>query len=337
MRVLLRLPRWVGDVVMAEPVVRALGAELGDALTLAGAPQLLDLVGPSAPSARRLPCGRRPDATTWRGHDAVLLLDSSISSAVAAVRARIPLRAGLTNGARGFLLTHGLTPALERGQRPIGIGRVGRWPRRLPRPFGAKCVELAQRIGVTVRDRRPRLELTEEAFAAVDEAGPYVAIQVGCRPGSAKGYPVEGWVAVIEAARRRGLGQPIVLLAGPGEEDAARQVAAATGARPIVDPVATLPELAAWCARARLVVSTDGGVRHVAAAMGTPRVVLFGPTDPRHTTEAQAGEVHVREFVDCGPCHKERCPLSGAEHLACTNGIDPERVALAMLPGSREG
>ena len=192
-------------------------------------------------------------------------------------------------------------------------------------------VELAGRLGVAVGPRRPRLEVDAAALERVRTRrgpGPYLVVQAGARPGSAKGYGAARWGAVLEALRTRGLDLPIYLLAGPGEEQAAREAATVPGATAVVDPVADLRELAAWCAEAALVVGTDGGPRHVAHAVGAPRVTLFGPTDPRHTTETIVDEVVLRDEVPCGPCHRERCPLPT---LVCQAGLSPERVADAVL------
>ncbi len=333
MRLLVSLPRWLGDTLMAEPTLAALHGEAWERLTLAGSPALLELLAPALPRAERLPSGRRPVARSWRGHDAALLLDGSTASALAALWAGIGRRVGLRFGPRSVFLTEGLHPPLERGRVPLGLGVHGRFPRRLPRPFGQTCVELAGLLGVPVVRRIPRLVVSEEARGRVRECraekGPFLLVQVGGRAGSAKAHGAERWAAALGELRARGFAAPIYLAAGPGEERAARWVAdEVAGSVPLVDPVVGLAELAAWCAEARLVLSTDGGVRHLAQAVGTPRVTLFGPTDPRHTTESGAGELGLRTPVPCGPCHRERCPLP---LLLCQEGIEPGMVAGAVM------
>src|SRR6185436_854874 len=112
-RVLVRLPSWLGDFVMAEPALRALAA------------------------ARRVPFSAQdPErARDWRGHDVALLCTGSFRSVWLALCARIPRRAGFARGGRGGWLTDALEPPLERGATPLGLGRPGRGRRRLPRPF----------------------------------------------------------------------------------------------------------------------------------------------------------------------------------------------------------
>jgi len=69
----------------------------------------------------------------------------------------------------------------------------------------------------------------------------------------------------------------------------------------------TLKELACLYRRAALVVTTDSGPMHLAAAMGTPVVALFGPTDPARTGPYGSGHCVIRRDLPCSPCLKKRC------------------------------
>jgi len=87
----------------------------------------------------------------------------------------------------------------------------------------------------------------------------------------------------------------------------------------------SLKELAYLFSRCRLVVSTDTGPMHIAAAMGTPTVALFGPTAPWRTGPYGMGHKVVREELDCSPCFKKRCT-----HLTCMKKITPEKIFEAV-------
>lgn len=334
-RLLVRAPNWLGDLVMAEPVLRAID-EAGGA-TLVGDAKLLTLFAGALPRCRRL---SSDDPRDWRGHDAALLLTGSFRTALCAARAGIPVRAGAARDGRGFLLTHGIVPARERGATPLGLGRPGRRPRFLPRPFGSACVELAALVGVTVRDRVPRIapdwSASERVRARLARGGiepgaRFLAVNVGSRPGSAKGAPAELWAAMLSALALR-TELPCVLVCGPGEERALEEIALASRARIVsFTPPPDLAELAALFSLARAVVTADNGPRHLAVAVGTPVVAVLGPTDPRHTADHLRHTRLVRAEVPCGPCHREVCPLSGPAHKACFTRIDPDEVARAVL------
>lgn len=337
-RLLINLPSWLGDLVMAEPVVRELSerwAAVGaaDRVSLAGPSHLLGVLDGRFPGARRIPHqGRGGErAAAWRGHDAALLLTGSFRSAWTAARAGIPMRVGWARDWRGALLTHGARPARERGGVPLGLGRARRRPRYLPRPFADDCAELCAIAGVFVRDPRPRLDPDPAADDAVAarlaavglDPGDLVVACVGARSGSAKAYPAEHWVAALGE-----LGRPVALVGGPGEEGVVRAVADALPAcAALLGPVLGLPELVALCARARLVLAADSGSRHVAAAAGAPVLCVAGPTDPRYGAWDLETTALLRVEVPCGPCHRETCPLSGDEHHACMRGVLPARLA----------
>lgn len=342
-RVVVRLPNWLGDVVMAEPAVTALverarRIDAVDRLTLCGPARYLELLGARDVFALPTDAGE-PSPADLRPFDVALLLTGSFRSAWTAWRARIPVRIGQARDVRGPLLTHAVRPALERGRVPFGLGRAGRWPRFLPRPFGAVAVELVHLLGVPVARRAPRVAAPALASAPFD-GEPFVLANVGARPDSAKAWPAERWsVALAELAREAGC--PVLCVAGPGEESQAEAVRAGLPAsvrHEVRTP--TLGELAALCRAARLVLSADVGPRHLAQAVGTPIVVVMGPTDPRHTDQHGPAVRVVRRAVPCGPCHRERCPLprplprsgtgpGGLRHHGCMLGLTPDEVVRA--------
>lgn len=328
---------------MAEPSLRALfearrRAGNETALTLAAPARLLALFEGLYPGVRRQAIGAAGES--WRdyaGHDFALFLNGSARSVLCALWAGVGERIGLSRGWRAPLLTQVLDPAREVGGTPEGLGCRGRYPRPLPRPFGTVCVELMGRLGVAVADRRPRLPPGPEARAArqrrlgdlgLDPSEPYLLAAVGGRPGSAKALPTEVWGQALEALARS-VDLPILAAAGPGEEAPVRELMRAGGrARilPLLDPIADLSELAALSEGARLFLGCDGGARHLARASGTPAVVIYGPTDPRHTAENTAEERGLRVELACSPCHRERCPLSGEGEQACMRSIVPEQI-----------
>jgi tRNA uridine 5-carboxymethylaminomethyl modification enzyme len=103
-----------------------------------------------------------------------------------------------------------------------------------------------------------------------------------------------------------------------------------TGTPPRLDGRTTLKVLAAVFRSASVVVSTDTGPMHLAAAVGTPVVALFGPTAPWRTGPYGAGHVVLRAGVSCSPCFNKSCKTTEYEPMACMNRITVEQVAEAV-------
>ncbi|MFT4542013.1 MAG: heptosyltransferase-2 [Planctomycetota bacterium] len=350
-RLLLRLPSWLGDFVSTEPVIRALHASMGEhpeLMSLAAPAPLLALFEDRFEGALRIPITKNSEGKGWRGHDTALLFNGAFRSAWAAWRARIPTRIGSSKGGRGPFLTDVIGPARERGRTPLGLGLHGSWPRALPRPFSGVCIEFASRIGLEVRRARPLLIPSEAARwrvrrrlarAGLTLSSPYIVINVGSRNDSSKAWTIAGWIEVAEKLALRS-GLPIFLACGPGEERCVQAVmdgVASERIHALLDPIAELPELVAVCAGAHAILCTDGGVRHVARATGAPSLVLFGPTDPRHSANHNGRERHLRVEVPCGPCHDESCALSTNLRRQCMHKISVDEVLEIALERIEEG
>lgn len=349
-RVLVRLPSWLGDLVAAEPLVAALDAAVRAGRvahgSLAAPGRLLALFDGRFPSLARLSVAPRtlPSLGAWRGHTLAVLLDGSTRSTLGAWRAGIGERLGLARFPRGLLLTQPVRPARERGGTPFGVGRRGRFPRELPRPFAAVCRELGALAGLEVLDRPPRLVPTEDgrraaaarlAALGIATGEPYLVVNAGGRPGSAKALPDRSLAALLAELDARAVA-PVLVVAGPGELGRLARVMP-PGARRVhalAEPPVELAELVALVAGSRGFVGPDAGPAHLAAALGVASVRAFGPTDPRHSAEGRVRTVRHIARAPCAPCHRERCPLRGERHLACWRGLDPvglARDALALL------
>jgi heptosyltransferase-1 len=97
-----------------------------------------------------------------------------------------------------------------------------------------------------------------------------------------------------------------------------------------LDGRTTLKTLAAVYRIASVVVSTDTGPMHLAAAVGTPVVALFGPTSPWRTGPYGKGHVVLRAGVSCSPCFSRSCKTTELEPVACMNRITVEQVVEAV-------
>jgi heptosyltransferase-2 len=173
----------------------------------------------------------------------------------------------------------------------------------------------------------------EAAAAAVWQDGRFagypevICLNPGAAFGSAKYWPVEHFAALArELVDRRGCG--ILVLCGPGERDLARGIVALAG-RPGIHSLADRPlslGLTKACVRrADLLVTTDSGPRHFAAAFDRPVVTLFGPTHIGWTETYHPRALHLQKKVPCGPCQLRVCPL---DHR-CMTTLTPAEVFTA--------
>ncbi|MGB7212902.1 MAG: lipopolysaccharide heptosyltransferase II [Gemmatimonadales bacterium] len=157
---------------------------------------------------------------------------------------------------------------------------------------------------------------------------------VALAPGAAhatKRWPAESWVALATSLAKRGIG--IVTVGGPEDRVVAAEVAAAAGAAGANAAGAiSLIETAALLQRAAATVAGDTGVMHLATAVATPVVALFGPTVPQFGfAPYTAAATIVQRDLDCRPCSAHgsaRCPLG---HHDCLRLMEVARVEAALL------
>ncbi len=320
---IVRLPNWLGDTVMAVPPLRALRAARPDArvalvgpwATLLAGQGLADVLVPYARSwAARL---ARWDEVRALGASEVILLPSSFESALAAWYWRAPRRVGFDAGGRRALLTDAIPMPAPREHQIDEYARV------------------VARLDVEVADRVPRLTPPADDSAEraairrlLDEAGagrngrPIVGIHLGAAYGPSKLWPAE---RVVELCRTLAARDEIPLLLGARDSlGVAERLAGETSARSLVgrDRPELLPAL---LAELDALVCGDTGVGHLAAAVGTPVVALFGPTDPRLSAPRGSARV-ITHPVACAPCFYRACPI---EH-PCLLGITAGQVCDAL-------
>lgn len=337
-RILVRIPTWVGDAVMATPVLRALRAAHPEAEIVAEArPVLEDLLRGLGSFDRFLADPRggleglaeRTRRLRREDFDWAVLLPDSQRAALAPALAGIPRRAGYARDPlRRWLLTDAL-PVPRRGGRRVAVPMTERYL-RITRALGVPDRGDALELQVAESARRSARQLLSQHGVGDDE--PVVLVTPGANFGGSKLWPTGHFAAACDALHRQ-LGLRPVLSPGPDEVAIARTIAAESreGAVALVEPSPGLEELKALVERARLVLTNDTGPRHVAVALDRPVVVLMGPTDPAITHQHMEHQRVLREPVACSPCQLKTCPID----QRCMTRLRPERVlgAAAELLG----
>ena len=148
-----------------------------------------------------------------------------------------------------------------------------------------------------------------------------------------KQWPPERFAEVVRRLHEQS-GTRAVLIGSSAAAAIAREIAAAAASARPVDLVnrTTLREMVALVAEARAMVTNDSGPMHVAAAIGTPVVAIFGPTSAERTGPYGPGHRVLAAGVPCRPCFRRKCLYSsGPEALACLTGVAAEEVARHLL------
>jgi heptosyltransferase-2 len=343
MNVAVFLPNWVGDAVMATPALRALrdhfdGARLIGVMkpyvaeVFAGGDWFDEIVfangGPWSQGvlavARQL---RRCRI------DTVVLLSNTFRSALTARLGGCRRRIGYARYGRSLLLTDALQPLRdERGR--LQPSPVLDAYNRLVECAGCPRAPRSMELFTTVADERAA-DMVWHA-ARLDDYTEVICLNPGAAFGAAKHWP-SSYFSTLARRLANERGSAILVLCGPKERELATEIAAKAD-DPRVHSLAdlTVPRLAdgpslslgltkACVRRADLLVTTDSGPRHFAAAFDRPVVTLFGPTHIEWTETYHPRAVHLQKRVECGPCQKRVCPL---DHR-CMTLLTPDEVFAA--------
>jgi heptosyltransferase-2 len=319
-RVLALAPNWLGDMVMVLPALWALKKGLNDAECTVYLPRdLVDLLDPRA--FKTLP--RQGSETIAQqvsqireGHYgfAVIFLNS-FRGALLPFLARIPERVGYRAQGRGILLNRAAPepPAgevLHESERFMGVVR--------------RLIPHAQTRPPTLRAPVEDRLWAERLFSDTGVRGQDLVI--GLFPGAQYG-PAKRWLperfAQLGRMLSHQLGARVLLLGGAEERALVGQLSLAIGDRCLdLSGKTTLGRLMAVLERCQVLVSNDTGPMHLAAALGTHVVAIFGSTDPLRTGPLGPSLV-IKHPMTCSPCFKRHCPL---DSYACLKRIPVDQV-----------
>jgi heptosyltransferase II len=330
--------QWIGDFVRCHSVVKLLRQRFPsrpvDMLATAlCAPLTNYMPGLRKPVVADLPRSRlalgqqKALAALLRrgGYGTALVMPRTWKAALAPYFAGIPERTGFIGEARFFLLND-----LRSGEKKL--------PRMVDR-CGALALPPDAKIPVDWPLPELKVPPAEaEAWRKKRELDgdrrPVVALAPGA-VGPSKRWPKESYAALAQKLLADGFA--VWILGGPAETPLAQEIVGNTQARDLTGTDLRDAVLALACASAA--VSNDSGLLHVAAALGTPSIGIFGPTSPWHWAPLNplAATIETTSQLDCRPCHKSVCRLG---HHRCMRDIAPsqvisavENVVTAVLPG----
>ena len=333
-RILVRLPNWLGDVVMAAPTVAAIHAARPEAELVAS------IKGPFASLAAQLPgitkvvpAGRDRSPLELAASrkalkaldlDCAVVLPRSTRAQTAPWLAGIPQRVGFAGKGRGMLLTHGV-----KGWKPYRGAHRSAWFGLLAQAFGTESGE-PWLIDVPAEGRFEARRLLDRLGRHPDK--PLVVLEPGASYGPAKCWPAANFGAL--AARLQADGCDVATVGTDDTKPVEDAVDKAAGGG-ILKAAGRTPDLLALLgilAEATLVISNDTGPMHLAAAVGAPVLALFGATDPLVSSPLGRNERRlVYEPEPCSPCFLRSCPIPGHPCLTKLGVGRIHREARAML------
>lgn len=254
--------------------------------------------------------------------DLAVDLQGLFRSALMARLAGCPVRVGFANGREGSPFFYSLRVPVPTQE----MHAVDRYLLAADALGAARPTPPQFHFNISPADRE---QVSDVLVRAGVRAGlPWIAMNLSAR-WPTKRWPLDSFAAVADRLHEEGAG-PVVLIGGPDDRADAKTMKALAKTPSIVDVTGLTPldRLPALLQAASVLVTNDSGPMHVAAAVGTPVVALFGPTSPVRTGPYGTQHRVLTHPLPCSPCFSRRC--THAIDRECLTGIAPAEVVEAV-------
>ena len=309
------------------------------------------------------------------GFDAALVLPNSIRTGLEVLFAGIPRRIGYAGGWRDWLLTQAVprrADVVEMRKRTVGEVRrlvadaersAAFRPQQASLSDGSSCgvngalpaashhlfhyLHLAAALGAKPEPLATHLAVSADEVAAVKAKfnlpdGLLIGLNAGAEYGPAKRWPADRFIAAAKELRAR-LNCGFAIFGGAADKALATEIAAALAISGVPSAVSvtnlagrtSLRELCAALRACRVLLTNDTGPMHIAAAVGTRVVALFGSTSPELTGPGLPGDTRhilLQGEAACSPCFLRKCPID----FRCMNSLTVPAVVDAVERAAKE-
>lgn len=325
-KIIIRMPNWIGDMVMATPILTDVRKAFPEShITAMCRGPIGDLLREDH-DIDELFCfskvssfGRRSEQRDIieklrRGkYDLGILLTHSFSSAWLFWQGRVMRRLGYKGNGRGFLLTDKM-----RLPKNVDVQHLVETYKMLLSPLGIPLSETKPRLFLTEKEIEDAKTLLQQL--GISPQHQLVGINPGAAYGSAKCWLPDRFRKVTEKL----LKNEDVRIIYFGDQASMPLVKEICQGLPSVINLAgltSLRELAALISLCTVLLTNDSGPMHIAAAVGTPLVALFGSTNEIVTGPYKTGKI-IHKHVECSPCYRRVCPID----FKCMKQIETDEV-----------
>ncbi|OWW18982.1 lipopolysaccharide heptosyltransferase II [Noviherbaspirillum denitrificans] len=328
-RTLIISPNWIGDAVMAQPLLRLLRDRHPEYPIDVLAPAWVApvwramrevdsvLEAPFRHGALQLRERREYAAMlAGRGYSEAYVLPNTLKFALIPWLAGIPKRVGYKGEMR-----YGLLNVIHHDNRDK--------PRPMVSFYAALANPPARDVPPPSALPKPALYVSEERMAEValhlglSMKLPLVLFAPGAEFGSAKRWPTSHFAELAKAIRSERSDVQIALMGSAKDKEVCEEIVALVPGVRNLAGVTKLDEAVALIAAANAVVSNDSGLLHIASALNRPIVAIYGPTDPLHAPPFSDVAKSIFLGIECSPCRERECPL---DHHRCMKDISAEMV-----------
>ena len=325
MKIVVRAPNWIGDSILAIPVLESLRKNYPDVeIHIAANVRVIDLftVFDFVESIIPLPAksnfkNLRESSELLKSYkfDAGLLLTNSFASALLFYLAKIPNRWGYQYEGRQILLTK----AVAKTNREKSLHQVHYY---LNLVAGLGLSPASPNISFPLNSSILKDAAAFLSSENVPIGNTLITLNPGAYYGSAKRWP-EHKFSQLAILLQEKFSSEILIIGSADEIALAENIAAPMKKKPhILAGKTSLPQLAGVIAKSNLCISNDTGPMHLAVALKVPTVAIFGPTNPDITGPFQEPSDFIKKEVPCWPCTYRECPF---DHR-CMQKIKPVEV-----------
>lgn len=332
-RVVVRGTNWVGDAVMTIPALRELRRVLPDAhITLCTRSWAKGIFADADFIDDILVYDKKGNVITntftqakeWRQRkfDLAILFQNAFEAGVLSFLGRVPLRFGYATERRKFLLTHYFQVPEWKDKRHEVFYYLNIVAELETLLYGStKVSENEPKFELKISDKRKeKAKDLLNAHGVEDKR--IIALCPGSTNSRAKRWQTDSYAALADMLIEK-LNVSVALIGAKDEEEVSNEVASKMKHAPIfLTGNTSLDEAVSVLSIVDALVTNDTGPAHIAAALGKPTLVIFGPTMPDTTKPYSSNAEIIRKPPDCAPCMLRDCPI---DHR-CMTAIKPEEV-----------